>query len=117
MYGREDWDNAGLWQFSYQTGRKILKPPGALSSEFFNSKPFRHFFVQKAFSGTIRLYPLSIDYELWDGSFAGSPNYLFGSTGSVLDIDLRERKIVLLQKALGDAAVGTPRGRVDGNFH
>jgi hypothetical protein len=100
----------------------LVKPAKILNdrsfmSEFLNSEPCRHFFVQKTFSGTIGLHPLAIDYELWDGSFAGAPNYLFSGAGSVLDVDLRERKIVLLQKALGDAAVGTPSGRINGNFH
>ncbi len=37
--------------------------------------------------------------------------------GRIFDINFRERNLVLLQEALGHAAVGTPEGRINEQFH
>ena len=75
----------------------------------FNSETGRHFFVQESFAGAIGLDPFAVDNELGNSTLA-SPLYDFGGgSGSGGDVHFFIRNVVLRQKALGFAAVGTPR--------
>jgi hypothetical protein len=78
---------------------------------------FRHFVVKKPFSHPIGLDPFAVDHKLGDGALAGVLHDFVRRAGRALDVNFVEREIVLFQEALGLAAVGTPWGRVDGDFH
>jgi len=82
-----------------------------------DTESLRHFFVEKTLARTVRLHPFSVDDELRDGAFSGSLHDFVGRAGRGFDVDLLERNLVLLEKALGLAAVGTPGCGVDGDFH
>lgn len=66
---------------------------------------------------TIGLDPLAVNDELRDGAFAGAFDDFFGGAGRGLNINVSKRDVVLLQKPLGDAAIGTPKSRIDGHLH
>jgi len=66
--------------------------------------------VEKALTGPVRLDPSSIENELWDRPLAGIGNYLRCGAGSGLDVDLGIRDSVLVEKALGLAAIAAPVG-------
>ncbi len=82
----------------------------------FNTKEFGHLVVQKTFARAIRLNPFAVNDKLGDGALAGAGHHLVGGSGRVFDIDFRERDIVLLQEALGSAAVRAPEGGIDAVF-
>lgn len=75
-----------------------------------HTEEFRHFVVEKAFSRFIGLYPFSVENELRNGALARAGNYLTGSAGRLIDIDFRVRDCVLVEEALGLAAVAAPVG-------
>ena len=83
----------------------------------FDAETPSHFFVQKSFARTIRLHPLTINNKLWNSPLARVFDHLLGSSRSVLDIDFRESEVVLLQKTFSLAAIGTPEGGIDDDFH
>ncbi len=68
-------------------------------------------------AGAIGLHPFAVDDELRDGALAGAFHHFLGRAGSRFDIDFFELDVVLGQEALGFAAVGTPEGGIDGDFH
>jgi hypothetical protein len=75
-----------------------------------NAQEFTHFFVEKAFTRTIRLDPFAINDELGNGALAGAADDLFGSAGSGFDIDFLVGDLVSGQEAFGLAALGAPEG-------
>src|SRR6266436_2200957 len=77
----------------------------------------RHLGVQEACTDAVGLDPLAVDHELGDGAFAGPLDDLVGGSGGGFDVDFLVGNVVLGQEALGDAAVGAPKGRVDDQFH
>src|SRR5437763_2544352 len=81
------------------------------------AEPFRHFLVEKAFSRTVGLEPFAVDDKLRDGALAGATDDFLGGAGSGFDVDLLIGELVLVEEALGDAAVGAPEGRVEGDLH
>jgi hypothetical protein len=78
---------------------------------------FRHFVVKKPFSYTVGLDPFAVDHKLGDGALAGMFHDFVRRARGALDVNFVERKIVFFQEALGLAAVGTPWGRVNSDFH
>src|SRR5436305_3475565 len=81
------------------------------------AEPFRHFLIEKAFSRTVGLEPFAVDDKLRDGALAGATDDFLGGAGSGFDVDLLIGELVLVEEALGDAAVGAPEGRVEGDLH
>ncbi len=79
----------------------------------FNTQAFGHLVVQKAFARAVGLNPFAVNDKLRDGALAGAGDHLVGGAGRGFDIDFGERDVVLLQKALGDAAVRAPEGGID----
>jgi hypothetical protein len=77
----------------------------------------RHFFVEKSFARTIRLHPLAVDHKLRDGTLAGALDDFVDRTGRAFDIDFLKSNVVLGEKALRLAAVGTPCGGINGQIH
>src|SRR5260370_749243 len=88
----------------------------SLRELLFDPQPFCHLFVEETFAGTVGLDPFSINYKLRDGALARPLHDLIGGSRSGLDVDVRVRKLVPVEKALGLAAIGTPKGRVNGDF-
>ena len=84
---------------------------------FIDAQNFGHLFIQETFTRAIGLKPSSIDDQLRNGTFAGTPDDLLGSTRSRFDIDFFVGDIVLRQEAFGDAAIGAPEGGVQGYLH
>jgi hypothetical protein len=78
---------------------------------------FRHFLVKKPFSHAIGLDPFAVDHKLRDSALAGVLHDIVRRAGRALDVNFVEREVVLFQEALGLAAVRTPGGRVDSDFH
>jgi hypothetical protein len=83
----------------------------------FNSKAIGHLLEEKALAGTVGLDPLSVNHKLGNGPFAGVFDDFRGSAGIGFNINVSKRDVVLLQKALGDAALGTPKSGIDGDLH
>ena len=71
-------------------------------------KKLGHFFVQKSFAGAIGLHPSPIDHELRNGALAGVTDDLVGGAGRGFNIDFGVGDVVLVEEALGGAAVRTP---------
>lgn len=108
----------GVIRFSRIAGsRFVVRFSAAVSGLLFQAEALGHFFVEEAFSGDIGLNPLSIDDELRDGAFAGAFDDFFGGSGSGFDVDVDVGELVLVEEALGGAAIRTPGGGVDGDFH
>jgi len=82
-----------------------------------DSQLFRHFVVKEPFSHTVGLDPFTVDHKLRDGSLASVFHDFIRCAGCAFDVDFLERQIVFFEEALGLAAVGTPGGRVDSDFH
>src|SRR5260370_39285205 len=78
---------------------------------------FCHVFVEETVAGTVGLDPFSINYKLRDGALARPLDDLIGGSRSGLDVDVRVRKLVPVEKALGLPAIGTPKGGINGDFH
>jgi hypothetical protein len=85
--------------------------------ELFDAQALGHFVIQEAFAGPVRLHPFAVNDELRDGTFTGLLDHFVGGAWGVFDIDLFEDDIVLLQKALGFAAVRAPNAGVDSDLH
>src|SRR5579871_4085089 len=77
---------------------------------FFNLKAFGHFLEEEAFADAVGLNPFAINYELRNGTFSGAFNDFFCRTRRSFNVNIGERDIVLLEKALGHTALGTPKG-------
>jgi len=84
---------------------------------FFDAQALGHFFVEEAFALAVGLDPLAVDYELRDRTLAGALDHFVGGSGSAFDIDVLKCDVVLLQEALGFAAVWTPEGGIDSYLH
>lgn len=80
-------------------------------------EPFRHFLIEKTFSRAVGLEPFAVDDELGDGALAGAADDFLGGAGSGFDVDLLISDLMLVEEALGDAAVGTPEGCVERDLH
>src|SRR6185437_11009004 len=89
--------------------RQVLK--------FLNSEAFGHFFVEEALAGNVRLDPFAINHKLRDRALTGMFYDFFRGPGRLFNVNFSEGNIVLLQEALGSAAVGTPEGGIDGDVH
>jgi hypothetical protein len=72
------------------------------------SQALGHLFVEEALAGDVGLDPFSIDYELWDGALAGAFHDFIGGSGRGLDVDVGVGQLVLVEEALGLAAVRAP---------
>ena len=79
-----------------------------------DSEALGHGVVQEPLARSVGLDPFAIDHELGDGALAGALDDLLQGTGIGFYIDLIVGNVVLGQKALGLAAIGTPGGRIDG---
>jgi len=82
-----------------------------------NSKPFGHFVVAEALARHVGLHPLAIDHELRDGALAGVFDDFIYGTRRGFDVYNFVGNVVLVEKTLSLAAVGAPRGSVNGKFH
>src|SRR5947209_20588867 len=81
------------------------------------AQAFRGFLVQEPFSRTVGLEPFAVDDKLRDGALAGAADDFLGGAGSGFDVDLLVGDLMLVEETLGDAAVGAPEGRVEGDLH
>jgi hypothetical protein len=88
---------------------------GSESADY--AQAFRHLVIEKAFAGAVGLNPFSINNKLGDGALPGASDDFVGGPGSRLDVDLGIGNIVLGEKTPGDAAIGTPKSRVEGYLH
>ncbi|SRR5258708_29766638 len=84
---------------------------------FLDSQPFRHFLVKKSAPGHVGLHPFAIDHELRDSALAGVLYDFSRRTWSALDVDLLIGNVVLREKTLRLAAIGTPGSRVHNKVH
>jgi len=73
--------------------------------------------VEETSARAIGLDPFSVDNELGNGAFAYVAQDFFDRSGGRLDVDFSERDVVLLEEALGFAAVAAPGGGVEGDWH
>jgi hypothetical protein len=84
---------------------------------FFNAQALGHFFVEEAFALAVGLDPFAVNHKLWNGTLAGALDHFVSGSGRAFDIDVSERDVVLLQEALGFAAVRAPEGGINGYLH
>ena len=91
--------------------------PYAIGLLFFNAQALGHFFVEEAFALAVGLDPFAVDHELRNGTLASALDHFVGGSRSAFDIDVLERDVMLLQEALGFAAVRAPEGGVDSYLH
>jgi hypothetical protein len=82
-----------------------------------DAQPLGHLVVEKSLARHIRLHPLAIDHKLRDGTLAGVLDHFFHRARRGLDVDIFVGDVVLGQKALCLAAIGTPNHRVSDEFH
>jgi hypothetical protein len=82
-----------------------------------DAQAFGHLVVEKALAWTVGLDPFTVNDELGDRAQTGVFDYLLSGAGSSFNVDVLERNIVFMQKALGHAAVRTPKGGIDSQFH
>src|SRR5580692_4192224 len=82
-----------------------------------DSQALRHLVVAKSLTRHIRLHPLAIDHELWNGLLASVLDDLSQRTRRGLDVDLFIGNVVLGQEAFGLAAIGTPGSGVNRKVH
>ena len=73
--------------------------------------------MQEALAGSIGLNPLSVEDELWDGALAGVRDDFVGCSGGGLDVDLGIGNGMGGEETFGLAAIATPWGGVDDQFH
>ena len=66
--------------------------------------------MKKALPWLIGLNPLSVENELRDGALAGVCDDLGCCAGGGFDVDFFIRNCVLIEKALGLAAIAAPVG-------
>jgi hypothetical protein len=78
-----------------------------------DAEALAHLCMKEAAADAIRLHPFTIDDELRDSTLAYVTQDFIGRPGSGLDVDLGVRDLVMVEKALGFAAVPTPRCRVE----
>jgi hypothetical protein len=76
-----------------------------------------HFVVEETVAGTIWLDPFTVEYELRDGTLADVSDDLLCGAWGVLDVDLFVGDGMLVEEALGFAAVAAPAGGVKKEFH
>ena len=76
-----------------------------------------HFLVEKTFSGAVGLEPFAVYDELGNGALSGAADDFLSGAGSGFDVDLLIGDLVVVEEALGNAAVGAPEGRVEGDLH
>src|ERR1700761_9322960 len=87
------------------------------SALFRDAEELFHLVVEEALAGFVGLDPLAVEDELGDGALPYVGLYGVGGSGGVLDVDLFVGDVVLVEEALGFAAVAAPGGRVDGQIH
>ena len=68
-------------------------------------------------AGAIGLNPLAVEDKLGNGALAGVGDDFGGGTGCGIDVDLSVGDGMVGEETLGSAAVSTPGGRVDEQFH
>ena len=73
--------------------------------------------MEKALARAVRLDPLAVDDELWNGALTDMTHNLVGRTGCALDINLGVRDVVLVEKALCLAAIAAPSGGIHLDVH
>ena len=66
--------------------------------------------MQETTAWFVGLDPLAVEHELRNGALAGVGDDLLGGAGRFFDVDLGVGNRVLIEKALGLAAVATPVG-------
>jgi len=71
-----------------------------------NSKALGHLFVEEAFARTVRLDPFSINDKLRDSVLACLFHDFVGSSGSGLDVDIREGSLRRSRKRLASRQSG-----------
>src|ERR1035438_7657181 len=113
FHGTED-DVQGISKVQMAARRGL---PNGSRLRLCDAQPLRHLVVKKAFPRHIGLHPFAIDHELGNSTLASALDDLFQSARRALHVNLFIGDIVLGQKALGLAAIGTPGGRVDDQFH
>jgi hypothetical protein len=76
-----------------------------------------HLIEEKSAAGAIGLNPLAIEDELRDGALASVGDDFGGGSRVGIDIDLAVGDGVGCEESLGLAAIATPWGGVDEQFH
>lgn len=69
----------------------------------------RHFLVEETFSRAVGLEPFAVYDELGNGALSGAADDFLSGAGSGFDVDLLIVELVVVEEALGDAAVGAPK--------
>src|SRR5882762_4550938 len=105
------------WRNGLIRPRRNSPACGCSESAFSDAKERGHLLVFEALSGSVRLYPLAVEYELRNGPLAGVLDYLFRCVRRLFNVDVCERDIVFRQPCLGDMAVATPGCGIDSEFH
>ena len=73
--------------------------------------------IEKSLTGTVGLDPFTVNDELWDSALSNLPDQLFRSTRRGGNVDLFIGDVVLVQEALGFAAVWAPENRINNKLH
>lgn len=82
-----------------------------------NAQALSHFVVKKSLADAVGLDPFAIDDELRNGALAGVADNFVGGAGRGFDVDFAIADFVLVEEALGLAAIGTVERGIDGQFH
>jgi hypothetical protein len=95
----------------------VVAARGAQGMLLREAEACRHFLVEKTFSVAVGLEPFAVYDKLGNGALSGAADDFLRGAGSGFDVDLLIGDLVLVEEALGDAAVGAPKGRVQGDLH
>src|SRR3954465_13951900 len=71
----------------------------------------------EALAWRVGLDPFAVDHELRDGTLARVLHHFVRGAGRALDVDLFVGDLVLVEEALGFAAIRAPGACVNGQFH
>ena len=82
-----------------------------------DAEQLAHLCMEEAAAGLIRLYPLAVDDILGNRALADMPQYFFDGAWRGFDVDFGVRNPVLVEKALGFAAIAAPCRSVEQNLH
>lgn len=101
-----------MW-FEFEMDGWMIARRGRLA----HAEQLRHFRISEALPRDVRLDPLPIHHKLRNCALSGVADDLLSRAGHFFNIDLPIWDFVVVEPSPGDAAIATPWGRVNNNFH
>src|SRR6185437_7476239 len=78
-----------------------------------DSEALAHFFVEQAFAGAVGLEPFAVNHQLRNGALADFAEHVVSGSRCGFDVDFGVGESVLVEEALGLAAVAAPGRAVE----